>query len=293
MWYHRVMDGERKMTPVILGAGGMLGRHLTEILEGALPRTVSATRDEIDVTDYFGTRWELERLGATAVINCAAYTDVDGCESQADHAMRVNGEGAGNVSRACKEVGARLIHISTDFVFDGLERRPYREEDATHPISRYGRSKLEGELAVAAGTADHLILRVSWLYGPYGRNFISAVLDAARAGKPLRIVDDQIGTPTYTADLARAIRGLLEIEHRGLLHFANSGECSRLEFATAALRMAGLGSVPVEPIRSDQLDRPARRPARSSLDTSRYSELTGERPRGWEETLRDYLAAVG
>jgi len=274
------------MNPVILGAGGMLGRHLGEILQEELPQTVCATRDEVDITDYWELRWELERLAATVVVNCAAYTDVDGCESHPERAREVNAEGAGNVSRACREVGARLIHVSTDFVFDGITRRPYREEDPTHPLSVYGRSKLEGELAVASGTDDHLILRVSWLYGPHGRNFISAILDAARAGRPLRVVDDQTGTPTYTADLSRAIRRLLETDHRGVLHFANTGVCTRLAFASEALRLAGLGRRPVEPICSQDLDRPARRPEYSALDTGRYLELTGERPRPWQETLR-------
>jgi dTDP-4-dehydrorhamnose reductase len=281
------------MAPVILGAGGMLGRHLTEVLEEDLPQTVSATRDEIDITDYWEMRWELERLEASVVINCAAFTNVDGCETQEALARQVNADGAGNISRACKEVGARLIHISTDFVFDGLLRRPYREEDATHPISLYGRTKLEGELAVAGETPDHLIVRVSWLYGPYGRNFISAILDAAKAGKPLKIVEDQVGTPTYTEDLAHAIRRLLEIEHTGLLHFANSGECNRADFAVSALQLAGLPDVPVERIASDELDLPARRPLYSSLDTSRYVELTGETPQPWENTLRNYLGATG
>ena len=279
--------------PVILGAGGMLGRHLAEVLEDELPRTVSATRDEIDITDYWEMRWELERLKASVVINCAALTDVDGCETQEDRARLVNAEGAGNVSRACREVGARLIHISTDFVFDGLQRRPYREEDLTHPISVYGQTKLEGELAVAEGTPDHLIVRASWLYGPHGRNFISAILGAAGSQKPLKIVEDQVGTPTYTEDLARAVQRLLGTEHRGVLHFANSGECNRVEFAIAALQLAGLSQVPVERISSDELSRPAQRPPYSSLDTSRYTELTGETPRPWERTLRNYLTATG
>jgi dTDP-4-dehydrorhamnose reductase len=281
------------MRPVILGAGGMLGQQLSEVLEAAYPQTACATRDEIDVSDYWATRWDLERLEATVVVNCAAYTDVDGCESHADRARRVNAEGAGNVARACREIGARLLHVSTDFVFDGAADRPYREDDPTNPISAYGRSKLEGERAVAAANPDHVILRVAWLYGPHGANFISAILGAARAGRPLRVVDDQRGTPTYTADLSDAIRRLLEVDYAGVIHFANAGVCSRLEFATEALRLAGMTEVAVEAIRSADLGRPARRPAYSALDASRYTRLTGQTPRPWRETLVDYLEATG
>ena len=278
--------------PVIVGAAGMLGQQLSTILSAAHSRTVCATRDEIDITDYWATRWDLERLGATVVINCAAYTDVDGCESNLGQARRVNGKGAGNLARACQQVGSRLIHISTDFVFDGKGRRPYREEDPTCPVSAYGRSKLEGEQAVASAAPEAVILRCSWLYGPHGRNFISSILGAARAGRPLRIVDDEHGTPTYTADLAHAIVRLLEVEHSGILHFANTGVCSRIEFAREALRQAGLEGADVQAIRTDELDRPARRPPYSALATGRYTELTGSAPRRWEETLRDDLEAT-
>jgi len=277
--------------PVIVGAGGMLGQHLAEVLPETYPQAVCATRDEIDISDYWTTRWELERLHASVVINCAAFTDVDGSEAHEDRARLVNVDGAANLARACHAVGSRLIHLSTDFVFNGRATRPYTEEDAVDPLSAYGRSKLDGERAVAAESQDHLIVRVSWLYGPYGRNFVAAILAAARAGKPLRVVSDQHGTPTYTGDLASALTRLVGIGARGLLHFAQTGVCSRFDYAREALRLAGL-DVPIEPITSDSLSQPARRPAYSALDTSRYQALTGESPRRWEETLRDYLSAA-
>jgi dTDP-4-dehydrorhamnose reductase len=279
--------------PVIVGAGGMLGQHLGEVLPETYPETVCATRDEIDITDYWTMRWELERLHASVVINCAAYTDVDGSEAHEERARLVNVDGAGNLARACHAVGARLIHLSTDFVFDGRSERPYTEEDETAPLSAYGRSKLDGERAVAAEAPDHLIVRVSWLYGPHGKNFVSAILGAARAGKPLRVVSDQHGTPTYTGDLSRALTALVAIRAQGVLHFAQTGVCSRLDYAREALRQAGLGDVVVEAITSDTLARPAHRPAYSALDTARYLALTGEAPRRWQETLADYLSAVG
>lgn len=278
--------------PVIVGAGGMLGQHLAEVFPETFPATVCATRDEIDIGDYWTTRWELDRLHATVVINCAAYTDVDGSEAHEGRARLVNVDGAANLARACHAVGARLIHLSTDFVFSGNATRPYTEDDAVEPLSAYGRSKLDGERAVATEAPDHLIVRVAWLYGPHGRNFVQAILDAARAGKPLRVVSDQHGTPTYTGDLARALARLVGLEARGVLHFAQTGVCSRLDYAREALRQSGLGHVPIEPIGSAALARPARRPAYSALDTTRYRDLTGETPRRWEETLRDYLSVA-
>ena len=277
------------MQIVIVGAGGMLGRDVSKALGERHPSTVCATRDEIDITDYWGTRWELERLHADVVVNCAAFTDVDGCETQAEKAFQVNAEGPGNLARACTEVGARIVHLSTDFVFDGSGETPYREQDPTNPQSVYARSKLEGEQQVTAGNPDHVILRCAWLYGPGGRNFISAILKAARAGEPVRVVTDQRGTPTYTHDLALAVARILGIKAAGVVHFANSGVCSRYEFAQEALRLAGL-EAPLEPIHTAQLqDRPARRPAFSALDTGKFTELTGILPRPWQETLVDYL----
>jgi dTDP-4-dehydrorhamnose reductase len=275
--------------PVVTGANGMLGRELAEVCGAAHPATVAATRDEIDITDYWAMRWDLERLEATVVINCAAFTDVDRCETEPRRAERINGEGPGNLARACSEIGARLIHISTDFVFDGALDRPYRESDPTNPVSVYGQSKLVGEKAVLQASPEAMIVRCSWLYGRHGGNFIAAILAAARRGERLRIVDDQQGTPTYAGDLARAILRLLDIPHRGLLHFANAGVCSRMEFAAEALRLAGFGGVAVERIRTADTGRAAPRPPYSALDTSLFTEVTGEAPRRWQATLHDYL----
>jgi dTDP-4-dehydrorhamnose reductase len=275
---------------VIVGSAGMLGQDLSDVLLDRHPATVCATRDEIDITDYWRTRWELERLEARTVVNCAAYTDVDGCETYPDRATQVNSVGAGNLARACHEVGARLLHVSTDFVFDGGQDTPYREDDPPHPVSVYGESKLAGERQVAEANPDHLIVRCAWLYGPRGNSFISTILDRARGGEPLRVVEDQCGTPTYTGDLALAIARLLALQATGVVHFANSGVCTRYEFAREALRLAGLEGAVMEPLRSEDLeDRPARRPPYSALDTGRFTELTGVLPRPWQETLSDYL----
>jgi len=285
------VSGPPSAAPLVLGAGGMLGRAVAETLEQAFPGTVSATRAEVDVTDRFRLEAEIERLGPDLVVNCAAYTDVDGCEIDRDRARRVNAEGAENAALAAAAAGCPIVHVSTDFVFDGRKGAPYSEDDPPGPLSEYGRTKLDGERRVAAATPDHLIVRTSWLYGPGRGNFVDAIRARARNGVALRVVDDQFGSPTCVTDLARALHHLILRKARGLVHFANAGVCSRFVMAQAVLAACGMSAVRVEPIETGQAGRIAVRPAWSALDTSRYMDLTGERPRSWQEALRDYLDA--
>lgn len=287
------MRASGALVPLVLGAGGMLGRELARVLEEAFPATVSATRAEADVTDRFRLAAEVERLRPDVVINCAAYTDVDGCETDPEGARRVNVEGAGNAARAAAVAGCPVIHISTDFVFDGRKATPYTEDDTPEPLSEYGRSKYEGEQRVAALAPDHLIVRTSWLYGSGRSNFVDAIRARARNGGTLRVVDDQFGSPTYVFDLARAVLRLIERDARGLVHFANAGICSRHDMARFILKAGGFRGVRLEPIKTGEAGRIAVRPACSALDTARYTRLTGETPRTWQEALRDYLGAAG
>ncbi|MBI1949917.1 MAG: dTDP-4-dehydrorhamnose reductase [Acidobacteria bacterium] len=285
------MKATASFVPLVLGAGGMLGRVLAGVLEEDFPGTVSASRAEADVTDRFRLEAEIERLRPDAIINCAACTDVDGCETDPDGARRVNAEGAGNAARAAGAVGIRFIHVSTDFVFDGRGNVPYTEDDPPAPLSEYGRSKLEGERRVAALAPDHLIVRTSWLYGAGRPNFVDAIRARARNGGTLRVVDDQFGSPTYVDDMARALRRLIDCDARGLVHFANRGICSRHEMARFILDAGGFLGVGLEAIKTGEAGRIAVRPAFSALDTARYARLTGEAPRPWQEALRDYLGA--
>jgi dTDP-4-dehydrorhamnose reductase len=279
-------------TPLVLGAGGMLGHAVTETLEQVFPGTISATRAEIDVSDRFRLEAEIERLRPDLIINCAAYTDVDGCEIDRHRARQVNAEGPENVARAAAASGCPIVHISTDFVFDGRKGEPYSEDDPPAPLSEYGRTKYDGERRVAAATPDHLIVRTSWLYGPGRGNFVDAVRARARNGGPLRVVDDQFGSPTYVVDLARALHLLVLRDARGVVHFANHGVCSRFALARAVLSATDLSAVAIEPQTTEETGRIAVRPAYSALDTSRYSSLTGESPRPWQDALRDYLDAA-
>jgi len=286
------VTGEREVVPLVLGAGGMLGMAVARLLERHYPATVSATRAEADVTDRFRLAAEVERLQPTVVFNCAAYTDVDGCEVDADRARRVNAEGAENVARAAAGSGCRLVHLSTDFVFDGRGRRPYREDDPTGPLSVYGRSKLEGERRAAEAAADHLIVRSSWLFGRGRANFVDAIRARAASVPVLKVVSDQVGSPTFVEDLAEALLRLLRVEHRGVVHFANDGSCSRFELARAIVEALGPAATarPV-PITTEEAGRLAARPAYSALDTTLYARLTGAAPRPWKDALCAYLAA--
>ena len=280
------MSADRALVPLVLGAGGMLGGAVTEALEEAYPGTIAATRAEADVTDRFRLEAELERLRPGVVINCAAYTDVDGCEIDRDRARRVNAEGAGNVA-----TGSRVVQVSTDFVFDGRRSAPYTEDVPPAPLSEYGRTKLDGERRVAAATSEHLIVRTSWLYGRGRGNFVDSIRTRAANGGTLRVVNDQFGSPTYAVDLARALLLLIGRNARGLVHFANAGVCSRYDLAREILAAGGAGTGELKAITTGEAGRIAVRPAYSALDTSLYSRLAGESPRAWREALHDYLGA--
>jgi len=277
--------------PLVLGAGGMLGRAVTEALEEEYPGTISATRAEADVTDRFRLEAEIERLRPDVVINCAAYTDVDGCEIDRDRARRVNAEGAGNAAIAAAATNSRIVHVSTDFVFDGRQSVPYTEDDPPGPLSEYGRTKLDGERRVAAATPEHLIVRTSWLYGHGRGNFVNSIRSRAANGGTLRVVNDQFGSPTYVADLARALSLLIARNARGLVHFANAGACSRHDLAREILGACEFRSCDLKAITTEEAGRIAVRPAYSALDSLRYSRLAGESPRAWQEALHDYLGS--
>lgn len=269
---------------LVVGANGMLGRDLTTLI-GDDARGVDI--DELDITSLDSTNRILRTLKPRTVINCAAYTDVDGCESNAETAMQVNGEGVAHLAKTCREIGARLVHVSTDYVFDGTKGSPYVEDDAPCPLGVYGESKLAGELN-AAFNPDHLIVRTQWLYGLHGKNFVETMLRLAMEKNELSVVDDQIGSPTWTVDLARAILALLKTGHRGIYHAANSGFCSWNEFARAIFEEAGL-SVKVNGMTTDQLNRPARRPLYSTLDCSKLEQDAGFRAQPWRTALKTYL----
>lgn len=257
------------------------------------PSALFATRDELDVTDYWRLLSELERLSPSIVINAASFTQVDGCEDDPARADLANHIGARNVARAARQVGARLIHISTDLVFDGAIPRRYTEDDAAAPISVYGRTKLAGEKAVQAELPDATILRASWYFGEGKGKFPENFLSMIEQKKPLGLVADRYGSPTYIPDLAEAVVRLIPIEHRGILHFTNAGAVTtRYHFIKRAAERLGLDALSLRPLshlewRGDR----APRPINSALDPAEHARVTGWTPRSWEEAQDAWLRA--
>lgn len=283
------------MRITVTGAAGMLGRDVVALLAGPPQghELHPVSRSACDITDPGAVRRCFTASRPQVVIHAAAYTDVDGCEREPALAMRVNGEGTRHVAEAAAAIGARLFYISTDYVFDGSQRQPYTEEDLPHPLSAYGRSKLAGERAVQQHR-DSLIARTSWLYGRHGRHFIGAIVERARRGETLRVVDDQVGCPTWTRHLAQALAALLETRATGIVHVAGGGSCSWYQFARAILEEAeasGLApQAPIEPITSAELGRPAPRPAYTVLSNCRLLQLGVPPLPEWREALRQFFA---
>jgi dTDP-4-dehydrorhamnose reductase len=271
---------------LVTGARGMLGQDLLEMF-GAAARGVC--RDEMEITDPASVGKVLQRLKPKVVVNAGAYTDVDGCESERERAFAVNGDGVRNLALTTREIGARLVQVSTDYVFDGSKGTPWLEGDPVNPLSVYGRSKLKGEES-ARLNPDHVIVRTQWLYGLHGRNFVETMLRLGRERDEVAVVHDQFGSPTWTVDLCLAIGALLETDRRGVYHAANAGFCSWYDFARAIFHEAGL-KTRVRAITTEELGRPAPRPRYSVLDCSKLTRDTGFMPEDWRKALKKYLNA--
>jgi dTDP-4-dehydrorhamnose reductase len=276
------------MRILITGAGGMLGSDACRAAGAAGLEVVALDHAALDVTDADAVDSAVAHARPGAVVNCAAWTDVDGAESSLEAALEANRDGAGNVARAAAANGAWTIHASTDYVFDGTKSEPYVESDAVNPQSAYGRSKLEGELAVADAAPDtHTIVRTAWLFGTGGRCFPKTILRLASEREELTVVDDQIGCPTFTGHLASALVELVVGERLpGVIHGAASGQCSWFEFATEIVRASGL-ACEVRPGKTADLDRAAPRPAYSVLRSERRG--APELP-DWRHGLSEFMA---
>lgn len=275
------------MKVLVTGAGGMLGRDVVEEAEAVNHEVVPLTRDELDVTDYDSVLRRFERELPAVVINCAAWTDVDGAEAHEDEAFSVNADGAGNVAAAAAAIGGRVIQISTDYVFDGSKKDPYVESDATRALGAYGLSKLAGEQQVAANNPRHLIVRTSWLYGRHGKNFVETMFSLAKEQSEIVVVADQFGCPTHTRELAHALVELIDFERLGVLHLAGSGVTTWYDFAREIFRQ---GRVEVNVLSgiTEMLDRPAPRPVNSALVSERED---APRLKRWDRGLHEYLLA--
>ena len=274
------------MRILVLGARGMLGTDLLK--EWQSDELIPAGSAEADLRDFSQVEKLVQNVRPDWIILSAAYTDVDGCEKNPDLAFAVNSTGVENVARAAHSTGARVFLVSTDYVFDGNGVRPYETSDPIAPLNVYGASKAAGEQALQKNSSSWCIGRTSWLFGVHGPSFPEKILRAAKTRPELSVVNDQIGSPTYTRDLAAAIRDLVQKDARGIVHITNEGICSWFDFAREILAQSGRGSVPVHPITTDQSARPARRPHYSVLSPASLHAY-GLKLRPWQDALRAFL----
>lgn len=274
---------------LVTGAAGMLGHKVLKACPEEWEVT-GADVEEFDITSLEQTLDFVSRIKPDLLINCAAMTDVDACESQFDRAYLINGIGVGNLARAAWENNGEILHVSTDYVFNGENKGEYLEDDPVDPIGAYGRTKLAGETFLRSNNPRHWSVRTQWLYGVRGKNFVDTILRAAQERGALDVVDDQFGCPTHTNDLAaQMVRIAQKRPPYGIYHCSNKGSCSWFEFTKAILKRSGLEKVIVNPITSDKLTRPAKRPAHSVLRNFHLEQTIGDDMQPWENALDDYL----
>jgi dTDP-4-dehydrorhamnose reductase len=278
---------------LVVGSEGMLGSALVarlkeERLKDKTFELFAADELDCDITDHEEMLLYVMSIAPNLIINCAAYTDVDGAESHAPEAYLVNGDGPKNLAEACYNCGTRLIHMSTEYVFDGTKGTPYVETDEPRPLSEYGKSKLRGEKNIGIFLQNYLILRTSWLFGPRGKNFIDTVLRLANEREEIKMVADQSGAPTYTVDLADGICRLIHSEITGIYNLAGADYCTWYELAQYVLDVAGR-KARMTPIDTAHLDRPAKRPLNCRLDCSKIEREAEIRLRPWRETVAEYI----
>ncbi len=279
------------MKILVTGCNGQLGNELRLILDKEFPGSVLYTDvQELDLTDAKAVNAYVVNNEVTHIVNCAAYTAVDRAEEEKMQCAKINTDAVKNIAIAADSNGAKVIHISTDYVFDGTNHRPYRESDKVNPISQYGTTKRKGETALLALAPEALIIRTAWLYSTFGNNFVKTMLRLADSQPEIKVVSDQVGTPTYARDLAAAIAKILH-SHQwvpGIFHFTDEGAASWYDFSKAIFRIAGK-NVKVTPIPTEDFPTPANRPAYSILDKTRIKATYGVAIPHWEESLRDCM----
>lgn len=283
------------MKILVTGANGQLGKELHDVLENEKPGiTTYADIEDLDITDRKAVEEFVRRGEFTHIINCAGYTAVDLAEDEKLKCASINIDGVANLGRIAGELGVRIVHISTDYVFDGRTFKPYTESDKVNPVSQYGSTKRKGETALLGLAPDAVIIRTGWLYSPHGKNFVKTILRLSGERPSLNIVSDQVGTPTYAADLARAIYTIITARQwkAGIINFSNEGVCSWYDFAVAIQRIAGIKDCPVNPILSKDYPTPAERPHYSVLDKSKYRATYSAKIPHWEESLSKCLSLL-
>jgi dTDP-4-dehydrorhamnose reductase len=276
----------------VIGAKGMLGTDFCDYIASKDIDLVKWDIPEMDITNVDRTIATIKREKPNIIFHFAAYTDVDGAEIEKAKAYAVNTQGTWTLALAAKEIKAKLLYMSTNFIFDGTQETDYNESDKPNPINYYGLTKLLGEKAIIQHLKKYYIVRTSWLYGKNGKNFVTTILKIAKEKENLEVVSDQIGCPTYTKDLCEHLFNIANKEHYGIFHLTNSGKCSWYQFACEIIKQAGLKNS-VLPISSDKISRPAKRPFNSVLENHNYQSIFKNNLRPWNEALKDYLLELG
>jgi dTDP-4-dehydrorhamnose reductase len=276
------------MKVLITGCRGMLGTDLMTVFRSAHD-VVGLDLPDIDITKPEQCIAKVKDLQPDVIINAAAFTRVDDCETHEREASQVNGDGTGNLAQAAASNGSLLVHYSTDYIFDGLKSEAYLEEDVPNPQSVYGKSKLLGETLIRQNCPNHIILRTSWLFGPNGPNFIRTIVGVAKSGTPLRVVHDQKGSPTYSRDLAKQTMQMIDAGCRSTYHVTNSGSCTWFELASKVIEWAGIEGVSITPVSTSEFPRSAPRPANSVLANARLIQNGLPSMRSWQTAAREYV----
>lgn len=280
------------MKILVTGAKGQLGTDLMNELAKRGLEGYGVDVEEMDITDAAACKRVISAAGVDAVIHCAAYTAVDAAEDNVELCRKINGEGTRNVAQACRDAGVKMMYISTDYVFDGQGTRPWEPDDERHPLNVYGETKYEGELAVEELVEKYFTVRIAWVFGVAGKNFIKTMLRLGKERGAVSVVDDQVGSPTYTYDLARLLVDMVQTDKYGRYHATNEGLCSWYEFAKEIFRQAGMDDVSVTPVSSSEFPAKATRPANSRMSKAKLTENGFELLPTWQDALGRFLEKI-
>lgn len=280
------------MRVLVTGAKGQLGSDVMTELEKHGHAGIGTDVEEMDITDPEKVEEVIAQADVEAVIHCAAYTAVDAAEDNVELCRKINAAGTENIAKVCRKHNLKMMYISTDYVFDGQGERPWEPDDERHPLNVYGQTKYEGELAVEENVEKFFIVRIAWVFGLNGKNFVKTMLNLGKTKGAASVVNDQIGSPTYTPDLARLLADMIETEHYGRYHATNEGLCTWYEFACEIFRQAGM-DVKVTPVTSGQFPAKAKRPSNSRMNREKLVENGFTPLPKWQDALERYLALIG
>ncbi len=279
------------MKVLVTGVKGQLGYDVVNELQKRNLETVGVDVEEMDITDEQLVDKTIKEIKPDAVIHCAAYTAVDAAEDNEELCRKVNALGTLYIAKACRDLDIKMLYLSTDYVFDGKGERPWEPDDERHPLNVYGQTKYEGELAIQENLEKYFIVRIAWVFGVNGKNFIKAVLNKGKEQGSITVVNDQFGSPTYTYDLARLLVDMIETDKYGIYHATNEGICSWYEFAVEIFKQAGM-DVTVTPVSSSEYKAKAKRPENSRMSKEKLTENGFTRLPEWQDALRRYLEII-